>query len=155
MGLRESLKNRGIRLSKPRVDVLEFFENNLSGHYSINEIYERLKAQNKDISFTSVYRACKLLEKLGYIRAITFEERHIHYESNLSPHLHFQCLLCGRIEEEDLDNSDKILELLPIEDKNFLMTSFRIQVLGVCKDCQSKKNYRRVYGEDSVTDEKR
>ncbi|MCX7796648.1 MAG: transcriptional repressor [bacterium] len=154
MGLKESLKTKGIRLSRPRADVLEFFENNPSGHYSIGEIHERLKAQNKDVSFTSVYRACKLLEKLGYIRSITFEERHTHYESNLSPHLHFQCLLCGKIEEEPLNNSDSILELLPIEDKGFLVTSFRIQVLGICKDCQIKREVWRAHDENYIADEK-
>lgn len=140
MSLKETLKQRGIRLSKPRLMVLEFFENNQSGHFSINEIYEILKKQNKSISFTSVYRTCKLLEKLGYIRAITFEERHVHYECNLTPHLHFQCISCGKVEEKDLSNWEEIFNMLPDPKNEYLITSFRIQVLGICKECQEKIN---------------
>ncbi len=140
MSLKESLKQKGIRLSKPRLMVLEFFENNPSGHFSINEIYEILKTQKQSISFTSVYRTCKLLEKLGYIRAITFEERHVHYECNLTPHLHLQCISCGKVEERDLTNWEKIFNLLPIPKNEYLVTCFRVQVSGICKECQDKVN---------------
>lgn len=140
MSLKESLKERGIRLSKPRLMVLEFFENNPSGHFSINEIYENLKKQNKNISFTSVYRTCRLLESLGYIKAITFEERHVHYESNLKPHLHIQCIYCGKMEEREFKNWDEILKILPVDEKEYLITSCNITILGICKECQEKFN---------------
>ncbi len=138
MNLKENLKERGVRLSKPRVMVLEFFEKNPSGHFSINEIYETLKKQNKDISFTSVYRTCKLLERLGYIKAITFEERHVHYESNLKPHLHIQCIYCGKMEEREFKNWNELLKLLPEDKKEYLITSCNINLFGICKECQKK-----------------
>ncbi|ACK42841.1 MULTISPECIES: Fur family transcriptional regulator [Dictyoglomus] len=140
MSLKESLKERGIRLSKPRLMVLEFFENNPSGHFSINEIYENLKKQSKNISFTSVYRTCKLLERLGYIKAITFEERHVHYESNSKPHLHIQCIYCGKREEREFKNWNEILKILPVDEKEYLITSCNINILGVCKECKEKIN---------------
>jgi len=136
--VKEDLKIHGLRLSKPRLAVLEFFEKNKTGHFSINEIYEEIKKQNQKASYTSVYRTCKLLEKLGFLRQISFEERHIHYESNLVPHIHFQCLSCGKVIEEDLEHPEKILEILNIKDKNFQITSFRIHILGLCEECQNK-----------------
>jgi Fe2+ or Zn2+ uptake regulation protein len=139
MSLKENLKNKGIRLSKPRLMVLEFFEQNKEGHFSIYEIYEELKKQNKKISFTSVYRSCKLLERLGYIRPISFEERHIHYESNLNPHIHFQCVSCGKVEEKELKDLSEISKIIKIEDTKFIITSIKIQVLGICEECQKKQ----------------
>ncbi|MGB9856752.1 MAG: Fur family transcriptional regulator [Dictyoglomaceae bacterium] len=136
MELRKTFKDFGLRMSKQRVAVLEFFEENKTGHYSLNEIYENISQKNKNISFTSVYRTCKLLEKLGLIRAISFEERHIHYESNLNPHLHYQCLICGKIVEEDAEWVNQWRGKL--EKKDFLITSYRIQIYGICKDCQKK-----------------
>ncbi|ACI19836.1 ferric uptake regulation protein [Dictyoglomus thermophilum H-6-12] len=138
MNMKKNLKEKGIRLSKPRLMVLEFFENNPSGHFSINEIYESLKRQNKNISFTSVYRTCKLLERLGYLRAITFEERHIHYECNLKPHFHIQCIYCGKVEEKELDNWNEILKMLPINESGYIITSGNISILGICSECQEK-----------------
>lgn len=136
MELKGTFKDLGLRMSKQRMAVLEFFEENKEGHFSLNEIYEKISRKNKNISFTSIYRACKLLEKLGLIRQISFEERHIHYESNLTPHLHYQCLMCGRIIEDNPKWLEKMKKELDIED--FLIASYRVQIHGICKDCQDK-----------------
>lgn len=136
MELKKTFKNLGLRMSRQRIAVLEFFEENKEGHFSLNEIYERIFQKNKNISFTSVYRTCKLLERLGLIRQISFEERHIHYESNLTPHLHYQCLICGKIIEENPEWLKKWKKNL--DSKNFLITSYRVQIYGICKDCQNK-----------------
>ncbi len=136
MELKKTFKDLGLRMSKQRIAVLEFFEKNKEGHFSLNEIYEKISQKNKNISFTSIYRICKLLEKLGLIRQISFEERHLHYESNLTPHLHYQCLICGRIIEENPEWLGEMKKELDIED--FLITSYRVQIHGICKDCQDK-----------------
>ncbi len=136
MEIKKTFKDLGLRMSKQRMAVLEFFEENKEGHFSLNEIYEKISQKNKNISFTSIYRACKLLEKLGLIRHISFEERHIHYESNLTPHLHYQCLICGKIIEESPEWLRELKKKLDIKD--FLITSYRIQIHGICKECQDK-----------------
>jgi|YelNatPaOPRAMG01_1025707.scaffolds.fasta_scaffold00025_15 Fe2+ or Zn2+ uptake regulation protein len=136
MELRKTFKDFGLRMSKQRIAVLEFFEENRKGHFSLNEIYEVISQRNKNISFTSVYRTCKLLEKLGLIRQISFEERHIHYESNLMPHLHYQCLICGKIVEENPEWLRIWENNLNVKD--FLITSYRVQVYGICNECQKK-----------------
>ncbi|PMQ02329.1 MAG: transcriptional repressor [Dictyoglomus sp. NZ13-RE01] len=134
--LRESLKNFGFRLSKQRMLVLQFFEEHKTGHYSINDIYKYLSEKYSNISYTSVYRTCKLLEKLGLIRAISFEERHIHYESNLSLHLHYQCLICGKVFEDEKEWIKELEEKLYRED--FEIKSYRIQVYGICSECRKR-----------------
>lgn len=159
MELKKTLKDFGLRMSKQRIAVLEFFEENKTGHFSLNEIYERIFQKNKNISFTSVYRTCKLLEKLGLIRQISFEERHIHYESNLTPHLHYQCLICGKILEKDPEWLKQWKGEL--ESKDFLITSYRVQIYGICKECQNKypeEVEKKLimgdrYGKDSISNE--
>jgi len=133
--LEKYFKNSGLRMSKQRRAVIGFFRENNRGHFSLNEIYEKISETDKDISFTTVYRTCKLLEDLGLIRRISFEERHIHYESNLTPHIHYQCIICGKVIEEEkcLGNWEDQLK-----NKDFLLTSYRIQVYGICKDCQKR-----------------
>jgi len=52
------------------------------------------------------------------------------------PHLHYQCLICGKIVEENPEWLRIWENNLNVKD--FLITSYRVQVYGICNECQKK-----------------
>ena len=68
-------------------------------HPSAEWIYTMLKPEFPDLSLGTVYRNLKLLEENGAIRAVTVISGSEHYDAIMTPHPHFICNLCGKIQD--------------------------------------------------------
>ncbi len=66
-------------------------------HPTADVIYERVKEQIPNISLGTVYRNLGQLKDEGLITIVESSDTKVHYEGNLSDHIHFLCKNCCEI----------------------------------------------------------
>ena len=68
------LKEKGLKMTRQRLVVLEVLAENPEQHMTAEEIYERIKAANPDIGLATVYRTVQLLLELELIDRINLDD---------------------------------------------------------------------------------
>lgn len=94
--LRHTLKEHGLRYSKPRAAILELF-NEHDRHVSAEGLYMELKQRGEDISLSTVYLNLGVLKQAGLLRELHGPSGEALYDSNISPHHHLMCKGCGLV----------------------------------------------------------
>lgn len=136
--LTQQLRDRGLRLTPQREKILEVFFNLPEGdHLSAEELHQRLKSHQLDISLATSYRTLKLLVSVGALRELDFSEDHKHYELSRNPeapHHHIICSGCGKTEEFE---SPEVLQLAVnlLREKRYKLTDVQLKLYGLCQDC--------------------
>ncbi len=132
---RTYLREKGLRYTPERVAVLE--ELMLANtHLDVDELYDRLRSKGRKVSRATIYRTLKLLIDMGYVKKLNFGERGFRYEPNLDQicHDHMICTNCGKI-IEFTDSEIMNICAKVAEKHNFNMTSYCLNILGLCKKC--------------------
>lgn len=80
-------------------------------HPSPEMVYSTLKPESPGLSLNTVYQTLHALEHAGMLRRISVEENTFRYDANVSPHAHFVCRTCGRIDDAD-DSLDPLLKTM-------------------------------------------
>ena len=73
------LKEKGLKVTRQRLVVLEILAENPEEHLTAEEIYERVKADNPDIGLATVYRTVQLLLELELIDRINLDDGFARY----------------------------------------------------------------------------
>ena len=139
-GIQNSLKERGIRLTRQRRILLELLDRS-GRHLNAESLYQMAIEKDPKLNRVTVYRTLKLLKKGGLIDELDLMhvdgDQH-YYESRLKQeHAHLICLRCGKVEEffgEPLQTMRKQVE----ENLGFKIVSARTEMGGYCPDCQSQ-----------------
>ncbi|MBU3724173.1 MAG: ferric iron uptake transcriptional regulator [Burkholderiaceae bacterium] len=131
------LKNTGLKVTGPRLKVLDIFHRASARHLSAEDVYRALAADSVDIGLATVYRVLTQFEQAGILARSHFESGKAVFELNEgSHHDHLVCLDCGRVEEfydpEIEDRQRKIAQ-----EKGFELTDHALALYGHCirKDC--------------------
>src|ERR1700720_1263343 len=101
-GIQDSLRERGVRLTRQRRLLLDLIDN--SGlHLDAESLYQMAKEKDPKLNRVTVYRTLKLLKAGGLVDELDLmhhEGDQHYYETRLKQeHAHVICLRCGRIEE--------------------------------------------------------
>ena len=100
MNTHEDLKNTGLKITLPRIKILEVFQKSQERHMSAEDIYRFLSQDRVDIGLATVYRVLTQFEQAGILSRSSFENGKAVYELDLGEHHdHLVCLDCGRVEE--------------------------------------------------------
>ena len=67
------LREIGLKVTAPRIKVLEFFQQNPSSHFSAEEVYMALVKDDSDIGIATVYRVLTQFEQAGILLRSHFE----------------------------------------------------------------------------------
>ncbi|HET9679709.1 MAG TPA: ferric iron uptake transcriptional regulator [Gammaproteobacteria bacterium] len=135
------LKKAGLKVTLPRMKILQFLENSKQKHMSAEEVYKALLETGEDIGLATVYRVLTQFETAGLITRHHFEGGHSVFELDEGGHHdHIVCENCGRIEEF----YDDVIEQRQTEiakKHGFTITSHAMILYGRCqrKDCQKGK----------------
>lgn len=139
--LKIQLKGQGYKLTPQRRAVLGVIMENEGKHLSSEEIYDIVKGNCPDIGLATVYRTLNLLEKMGVICKMNFDDGCNRYElvhdEEDHQHHHLICRGCGKVEEVE----DDLLEVLEqkIEKKyNFEIKDHSVKFYGYCSECRDK-----------------
>ena len=132
----KDLKSAGLKVTNPRLKILEIFNNAKGEHLTAEEIYNTLKKTNQDVSLATVYRVLSQFEVADLIQKHFFEKEHAVFELNTNQHHdHIICVKCGKV----LEFFDKDIEQRQEEvakQKDFTITSHSLHIFGVCAECQ-------------------
>lgn len=139
------LREKGLKVTRQRLVVLEVLAGNPQEHLTAEEIYERVKAENPDIGLATVYRTVQLLLELGLIDRINLDDGFVRYEigdtqgSDHHRHHHLICLSCGSVTAFQKDMLEA-LETGVQAALGFQVTDHEVKLYGICKECSKKKN---------------
>ena len=100
MEQRQELRKAGLKITLPRLKILEIFENTQLRHLSAEDIYKVLLVSNEDIGLATVYRVLKQFESAGLVTRHNFEGGHSVFELDDGKHHdHMVCVESGTVVE--------------------------------------------------------
>lgn len=107
-------------------------------HLSTVGIHALAKSRQPGIGFTTVYRALARLHSLGLVSEIVLPGADsAFYETAASPHAHFRCEICGKIEDVDYVISRRTVnELARRHDAH--VTDVSLTLHGACATCKDR-----------------
>lgn len=135
---KESLRQRGVRLTRQREILLELLD--ASGkHLDAEELFRLAQEKDPKLNRVTVYRTLKMLKAGGLVDELDLMhyggDQH-YYETRLKQeHAHIICLRCGKVEEffgEPLQKLRKQVE----EHFGFQILLTRTEIGGYCSHCQ-------------------
>lgn len=134
----QELRNAGLKVTLPRVKILQILENNHVRHMSAEDIYKSLMDSGEEVGLATVYRVLTQFETAGLVTRHNFEGDSSVFELNQGDHHdHLVCIECGLVEEfVDLEIEDRQEKIA--KEKGFEITDHSLNIYGVCPKCQSK-----------------
>jgi Fur family transcriptional regulator, peroxide stress response regulator len=97
-GVREVLRDHGLRYSRPREVILRYlFERDR--HVSAEGLYGALRRQGEDLSLSTVYLNLGVLARAGLLREFVGAGGEALYDSNVSHHYHLICRATGEVRD--------------------------------------------------------
>lgn len=130
------LKEKNIKVTFNRIVLLEFLQKNV-GHYTVKEIYNKLKKKFINVNLASIYNNIELFYQNNLVSLVLIKEGEKIWDSNLENHAHFICEKCGKIIDLKFENCI-------IKDVEKVGKTNRINIIyyGVCNECLNKEKRR-------------
>ncbi|MEZ5449708.1 MAG: ferric iron uptake transcriptional regulator [Thiolinea sp.] len=96
----QDIKRAGLKVTQPRVKILELLGNATDRHLSAEDIYKMLLANGDEIGLATVYRVLTQFEAGGLVRRHHFEGGQAVFELDSEEHHdHMVCVKTGRVVE--------------------------------------------------------
>jgi Fur family ferric uptake transcriptional regulator len=96
----QELKKAGLKVTTPRVRILQLLEESSEHHFGAEDIYRRVNDSGVDIGLATVYRVLAQFEQAGLVTRHNFEGGRSVFELNDgSHHDHMVCLDTGKVIE--------------------------------------------------------
>jgi Fur family ferric uptake transcriptional regulator len=100
MQQRQELRKAGLKITLPRLKILEILEGAKSRHLSAEDIYKDLLKSGEDIGLATVYRVLTQFESAGLVTRHNFEGGHSVFELDDGDHHdHMVCVETGDVIE--------------------------------------------------------
>lgn len=132
----QDLRKVGLKVTLPRLKVLEILEKTEQRHMSAEDVYKALLEMGEEIGLATVYRVLTQFEDAGLVSRLSIDGGHAVFElEDGMHHDHLLCVRCNRIEEF----TDEVIEKRQhaiAEEKGFEMTDHSLYIYGICANCQ-------------------
>jgi Fur family peroxide stress response transcriptional regulator len=133
----EKIRQRGGRLTPQRVAVLRILAES-KGHPSVEQIYDRIKADFPTTSLATIYKTVSLLKEMGEVLELGFADGSNRYDGNKPyPHPHLVCTQCGEIHDLEVPALSDILHQIS-HDVGYEIVGHRLDIYGVCSKCRGE-----------------
>ncbi len=100
MEQRHELRKAGLKITLPRLKILEILENASNRHLSAENIYKDLLDSGEEIGLATVYRVLTQFEAAGLVTRHNFEGGHSVFELDDGEHHdHMVCVESGEVIE--------------------------------------------------------
>ena len=138
-GIKDSLKQQGVRLTRQRQILLELIDQS-GKHLDAETLFRLAKEKDPKLNRVTVYRTLKMLKLGGLVDELDLMhyggDQH-YYETRLKQeHAHVICLRCGKVEEffgEPLQRIRRQVE----QHLGFQILLTRTEIGGYCAHCQA------------------
>ncbi|BCV27703.1 MAG: ferric iron uptake transcriptional regulator [Shewanella algae] len=128
----QALKKAGLKITLPRVKILELMQEPENQHISAEDLYKKLLDIGEEIGLATVYRVLNQFDDAGIVSRHHFESGKAVFElSTQHHHDHLVCLSCGKV----IEFSDDLIERRQHEiamRHNIKLTNHSLYLYGVC-----------------------
>ena len=106
---RQELRKAGLKVTLPRLKILEILESSAQRHLSAEDIYKELLDTGEDIGLATVYRVLTQFESAGLVARHNFEGGHSVFEMDQGEHHdHMVCVETGDVVEFVNDEIERL-----------------------------------------------
>lgn len=135
-GENQELRKAGLKVTLPRVKIMQILESSGSRHMSAEDVYKALRDADEDVGLATVYRVLTQFEAAGLVMRHHFEGGHSVFEMNSEDHHdHIVCTKCGKVSEffDEVieDRQEKVAKEL-----GFQISDHSLYLYGLCPKCQ-------------------
>jgi Fur family transcriptional regulator, peroxide stress response regulator len=128
----ERLKEKGLRVTQPRVAVLSCLAGS-ENHPTAEEVGAAVNRLVPTAARASIYNVLHSLKDAGLVRELVFDDAVVRFDANTVRHHHFVCTSCGGVADVPWDT-------LPPLPKRRLpggqsVESYAVTLRGVCVSC--------------------
>lgn len=132
----QELRKAGLKVTLPRVKILQILESSDNKHMSAEDVYKALIEADEDVGLATVYRVLTQFESAGLVMRHHFEGGHSVFEiDSVDHHDHIVCNKCGSVEEfyDEVieEQQEKIAKKF-----GFKITDHSLYLYGLCAECQ-------------------
>ncbi|MBX7101576.1 MAG: transcriptional repressor [Myxococcaceae bacterium] len=134
------MSEHGLKSTRQRDLIIDTFFTT-PGHLSVEDLWSKVRALDQRVSVATVYRTMKLLSDSGLAHARNFGDGQTRYEAALGRehHDHLICTRCGAIVEFENDRIETLQDAVA-KKHGFAVTSHKMELYGLCKDCQRTRS---------------
>lgn len=130
------LRKAGLKVTLPRLKILQILENAQEHHLSAEDVYRILVDSGEEIGLATVYRVLTQFQEAGLIVRHHFEGEHSVFEMNHGMHHdHLVCVKCGRVEEFVDEEIERRQEEIA-KQAGYAITDHSLNIYGICARCQ-------------------
>jgi Fur family ferric uptake transcriptional regulator len=130
------LKKAGLKITIPRIKILQILERAREHHLSAEDVYRVLLDSGEDIGLATVYRVLTQFEEAGLVIRHHFAEGHSVFELDSGAHHdHLVCVKCGQV-KEFVDEVIEQRQQHVAKQAGYTITDHHLNIYGICKACQ-------------------
>ena len=132
----QDLKDAGLKITLPRIKILQILESSTVHHLSAEDVYKHLLQNDEEIGLATVYRVLTQFESAGLVIRHHFEGGHSVFElSSNDHHDHLVRVKCGLVEEFHDEEIERRQENIARE-RGFELTDHNLNLYGLCPKCR-------------------
>lgn len=133
------LKDNGLKVTGPRLKILDLFETHPEEHLSAEDVYRILLDEGIEIGVATIYRVLTQFEQAGILLRHHFESGKAVYELNDGGHHdHMVCIKCAEVVEFQNEEIERLQERIATEN-GYRIVDHALYLYGVCPNCQKKE----------------
>jgi len=138
----DELKRAGLKVTLPRIKILQILEDSDPHHLSAEDVYKALLESDEEVGLATVYRVLTQFESAGLVERHNFDGGYSVFElARGEHHDHIVCIDCGRVMEftDDVieDRQQKVAK-----EMGFDLKDHSLYLYGSCtkKKCPNRDN---------------
>ncbi len=131
----QKLRSHGLKITPQRMAIVAVLEDNRT-HPSAEDVYKELTPNYPTISYATIYKTLETLHDIGELMEVNIDPHKKRYDPYTTPHHHFICVSCGKIEDIPLEE----VPMPPIKEevrKKYGITNMCIHFHGLCPACRN------------------
>jgi Fur family transcriptional regulator, ferric uptake regulator len=131
------IKQAGLKVTLPRVKILNVLETSDKNHLNAEDVYKTLLQNGEQIGLATVYRVLTQFESAGLVHRHHFDGGQSVFELNRGGHHdHLVCLRCGKI-VEFVEATIEERQRSIAREHGFSLEDHSLIIYGICSDCQT------------------
>ena len=126
----QELRKAGLKVTLPRVKILQILESSDNKHMSAEDVYKALIDGDQDVGLATVYRVLTQFETAGLVTRHYFEGGHSVFELESGEHHdHLVCMETGTVIEFQNDTIESLQEKIA-EELGFELVDHNLVLYG-------------------------
>lgn len=134
------LRKAGLKVTLPRLNILEILERAEQHHLSAEDVYKALLSQGSDVGLATVYRVLTQFEAAGLVTRHHFDGGQAIFELDTGDnHDHIVCVKSGKVSEfKDELIEQRLIEIA--EELGYSLTDHKIILYGEYQESDSAES---------------